>query len=169
MRDDLLAARLPDAVLVLERGPVATFAAAVGSTHAAYASEVAAREAGLAGIPLPPTASFAMGNWAAPADLQPAADPESATLVELIRRLRDGRPGMVLHGEQSFDYYAPVSVGDVLHATGLVTDAYEKSSSDGKHLSTYLVVRTEYHLPKGELALAQTATYLHRGPAKTSD
>jgi acyl dehydratase len=168
MTDDLLGTRLPDAVLVLERSPVTVFADAVGSTQRAYASEAAAREAGLPGIPLPPTAAFAMGHWAAPADLQPANGPERATLRQLIDRLREGRPGLVLHGEQSFDYYAPVSVGDVLHASGAVTGTHEKRSSDGQHLSTYLVVRTEYHRPDGKLVLAQTATILHRGPAQTS-
>jgi acyl dehydratase len=168
MTDELLGTRLPDAVLVLERSPVTAFAEAVGSTQRAYASETAAREAGLPGIPLPPTASFAMGHWAAPADLQPANGPDRATLRQLIDRLREGRPGLVLHGEQSFDYYAPVSVGDVLHATGSVTGAHQKPSSDGRHLSTYLVVRTEYHRPDGELVLAQTATILHRAPSQTA-
>jgi acyl dehydratase len=109
-----------------------------------------------------------MGHWAAPADLQPAIGPERATLRQLIDRLGEGRPGLVLHGEQSFDYYAPVSVGDVLHATGAVTGTHDKPSSDGHHLSRYLVVRTEYHRPDGELVLAQTATILHRGPTRAS-
>jgi hypothetical protein len=165
---ELLGTRLPDTVLVLERGPVSAFAHAVGSTQPAYASEVAAREAGLPGIPLPPTVSFAIAGWAAPPDLQPPDDPDRATLRELIGRLREDGPGLVLHGEQSFEYFAQVAVGDILHATGAVTESYEKASGDGRHLSRYMVVRTEYRRPDGELVLAQTATILHRRARESS-
>src|SRR5207302_1508865 len=79
-------------------------------------------------IATPPTWRFAMAHWGAFADEQPA-DPTKGRnpVMEIIGGLMQ-KGGLVLHGEQEFEYHRPLVVGDVLDGEGKVTDVYEKES-----------------------------------------
>lgn len=55
----------------------------------------------------------------------------------------------VLHGEQEFEYFAPIRVGDVLTATSRVADVYSKASSRGGELS-FVVFENEFRNQEGE-------------------
>jgi hypothetical protein len=57
--------------VVLDRAVLANFAKAVGDTSRVYQREEAARAAGLAAVPAPPTFTFAAPYWAYRADEQP--------------------------------------------------------------------------------------------------
>jgi acyl dehydratase len=163
---ELVGTPLASAVVTVERGPAQSFASAVNDDNPVYRSSAAAAAAGLGGIPIPPTYLFAVANWGAFPDQQPPPPPGSASLVELIGKLRNGRRGVILHGEQEFSYFAPVQVGDTLHVDGYVERVEDKPGSGDRPGMTVMVVRTDYRTTS-QVTLATTrATYLFRPSAR---
>lgn len=147
--------------IVIERAPVSNFARAVTDSNPIYQDEAAAKAAGFAGIPIPPTFPFAMGFWGKFPEQQPddAPAPGDNPLGEVIGALmKEG--GMILHGEQEFEYHRPVVVGEVLTEEGKVTDLYSKESK-GRTM-TFLVTETEYRGEDGEVAITARFNLIHR-------
>jgi acyl dehydratase len=128
------------AKVTVERGPVANFARAVLDESDVYQSIETARRAGFDAIPAPPTFSFAMQHWGKFADDQPPDPTGGANPMRTIMGELFSRGGLVLHGEQEFEYHRPVTVGDVLVGEGRVTDVYEKQSR-GRTM-TFVVTET---------------------------
>ena len=148
-------------VIAVERGPISAFARAVKDDSAPYHDPAAASAAGLAGIPAPPTFTFAAPYWGAYADLQKGiAKVEGNPMFEIIGKLMaDG--GLVLHGEQEFVYHRPVIVGDVLVGNGTCVDAYERESK-GKTM-TFVVSETVWSDQKtGEPVVTERFNLIHR-------
>lgn len=126
--------------VVIERGPVAVFADAVKDSSPLYRDPRAADTVGLRAIPVPPTYPFVMGHWGTFPEIQPEGGGQTASgMGEVLGRLLAGG-GLLLHGEQAFEYHRPVVVGDVLVGEGKITDAYEKLS--GSSTLTFVVVET---------------------------
>jgi acyl dehydratase len=124
----------------VERGPVANFARAVHDDDPAYHDPAGAEAAGLPGIPAPPTFPFAMEHWGRFAEEQPEPEDDHVNAIgEVMGPLLAGG-GIILHGEQSFEYERPVLVGDVLDGRTTVVDVYEKESK-GRRM-TFLVLET---------------------------
>lgn len=124
--------------VVIERGPVAVFADAVKDSNPVYSDPRAAEAAGLPAIPVPPTYPFVMGHWGAFPEIQPERAGETvSSMGEVLGPLLAGG-GLLLHGEQAFEYHRPVVVGDHLVGEGTVTDVYEKQS--GSSTLTFVVV-----------------------------
>ena len=147
--------------ITVERGPVSNFAKAVTDDNPIYQSPAAAKNAGFDNIPAPPTWGFAMAHWGAFADEQPE-DPTKGRnpVMEVIGGLMQ-KGGLVLHGEQEFEYHRPVVVGDVLVSEGRITDVYEKESK-GKTM-TFLVSETRYTDERtGEPVLTSRMNLIHR-------
>jgi hypothetical protein len=160
---DLVGVGIPRSVLVIERGPVEQFARSVLESHPAYFSEPTAAALGFGNIPLPPTFLFSAEHWGTFREGQPPDDPAARTLVELIAALRGGRPGLVLHGGQQFEYHRQVWVGDVLDVEGIVESVEEKPGTAEKPGMSVLVVRTEYRRRQtAELAVTTRSTFLFR-------
>ena len=126
--------------VVVERGPVAVFADAVKDSSPLYRDPRAAEEAGLRSIPVPPTYPFVMAHWGAFREIQPEASDEAGPGMGEVLGPLLAQGGLLLHGEQEFEYQRPVMVGDVLLGEGRVVDAYEKES--GSHTMTFIVVET---------------------------
>lgn len=127
-------------VVVVERGPLSVFADAVKDRNPIYHDRRAAAEAGFRDIPAPPTFPFAMGFWGAFRELQAELEPvPSNPMWEVMGRLG---PGLILHGEQEFEYHRPVVVGDVLYGQDVLSDLYEKETD--AYLMTFLVTTTEW-------------------------
>jgi peroxisomal enoyl-CoA hydratase 2 len=81
-------------------------------------------------------------------------------MAEIIQALRD-TPGMILHGEQEFEYHRPLVVGDVLLSQGKVTDVYQKDSK-GKTM-TFIVTETVYSDEKsGDPVVTARFNLIHR-------
>lgn len=100
--------------LAIERGRLKFFATAIGETDPVYTDVAAARDAGYADLPAPPTFLF-------------AAELDSGALFTLLDRL--GVPlGKVLHGEQRFEYLAPVVAGDTVTVSSRIADLYDKKN-----------------------------------------
>ena len=102
----------PPVLWDVEKGRIAFFARVVGLTDPIHTDEAAARAAGYRGIVAPPTFIFG-----APGD--------SGETMKLIETLEIDL-GKVLHGEQRFDYHAPVCAGDTLRFQSKVSDIYDK-------------------------------------------
>lgn len=129
-------------VVTVERGQLAVFADAVRDPSPVYRDPRAAADAGLPGIPAPPTYPGVMVNFGVYPELQPPdSNPGSNPMAEVLGPLMAGG-GIILHGEQEFTYERPVLAGDVLVGEGKVADAYRKESK-GRTM-TFVVVETAW-------------------------
>jgi acyl dehydratase len=106
--------QLPDSVLPIERTRLRFFAKATGETRAEYIDVTAARAAGYADLPAPPT--FLM-----------AAELDSGASDGLLRDLQIPL-AKLLHGEQSFTYHKAVCAGDTITVRSTVSGIYEKKN-----------------------------------------
>jgi hypothetical protein len=117
----------PEATLVVELGKVREFARAVKDDDPAYRTE----------RPLaPPTFLMTIAHWIG--DL--GATRTGITLD--YRRL--------LHGEQEFEYVAPIHVGDVLTFRSRTKDVFEKQGKRGGTM-LFVVGETEFRNARGEV------------------
>ena len=146
--------------VVVERGPVANFATAVCDPDPVYRDPRAAQQAGLRAIPVPPTYPFVMQTWGEFPEDQPADKPSGGAMGEVLGPLM-AKGGIILHGEQSFEYHRPVFVGDRLAGEGRVVDAYTKESK-GKTM-TFLVTETVWRdEATGEPVVTTRFNVIHR-------
>lgn len=97
---------------VAEAGKVKLFCKAIGEENPIYVDEAAAKAAGYKAVPVPPTFLQALTN----------DDPEKGGLLRLL----NVDIGLILHGEQHYEYLAPVFVGDRITCQQKVTDIYDK-------------------------------------------
>ncbi len=152
--------RTSKSTVVVERGPVTFFAEAVHETSPAYRSPEAAKAAGLANIPAPPTYPLVMEHWGKFPELQPDDAPDAGAAAQAMGKLMSG-PGLILHGEQEFTYHRPVLVGDELVGEGTVVDAYRKESK-GRTM-TFLVTETRWTDRRtGEPVVTSRFNVIHR-------
>ena len=116
----------PPSTIDVDRWQVRLFCQATGETNALHWDDDVARDAGLEGCPVPPT-------------FLKAIETEHYASAALLRKL--GVPvRSVLHAEQSFEYLAPVHVGDALEVSRTIADAYDKK--DGA--LGFIVVDTQF-------------------------
>ena len=103
---------VPPTLWDVEKGRIRFFAQVIGATDPIYFDASAAQAAGYRNVVAPPTFIF-------------GAESDSGVLMTLLDTLKiDLRK--VLHGEQRFDYHAPVCAGDTLRFQTRVTDIYDK-------------------------------------------
>ena len=164
MADDILSTIIGTptgtTVVTVERGQLALFADAVKDPDPVYRDPRAAADAGLPGIPAPPTYPFVMGNFGAYPELQPADAPTGNPMGAVLGPLM-AKGGLILHGEQEFTYHRPVVAGDVLEGKGMVVDAYQKESK-GKTM-TFVVVETAWtEQSTGEPVCTSRMNIIHR-------
>jgi acyl dehydratase len=105
---------LPASILPIERSRLRFFAKATGETRLEYTDIAAARAAGYADLPAPPT--FLM-----------AAELDSGVSDQLLKDLQIPLANL-LHGEQSFAYHKPVCAGDTVTVRSVISDIYDKKN-----------------------------------------
>jgi len=117
----------------VERGKIREFAGAIKDDDPLYFDEAyAAREAG--GIMPPVTFLQTASHW---------DDGRGRPKVPFdLKR--------VLHGEQEYEFLAPIHAGDVLTAVSTVVDVYEKPGKRGGSMN-FAVTETEYRNQQGTL------------------
>ena len=99
-------------VLALDRTRLRFFAKAIGETDPVYTDPAAARAAGYADLPAPPTFLF-------------AAELDNGATDRLLDEL--GVPiTRILHGEQGFSYHRPACAGDVVTVDSTLVDIYAR-------------------------------------------
>ena len=104
--------QLPATTLTVDASRLRFFAKAIGETNPLYTDVEAAKAAGYADLPVPPTFLFSI-------ELE---NPEQFRWV--VDQGID--PRFVLHGEQSFTYHSIAHPGDTLTATPRIVDVYSK-------------------------------------------
>jgi len=102
----------PPFTTTVEAGKIKLFCKAIGEGDPIYSDEAAAKAAGYRGITAPLTFLRALQ----------ADDPNKGGLLKLL----DVDIGLILHGEQHFEYFAPVIVGDTVMCQEKVVDIYDK-------------------------------------------
>ena len=103
---------VPPTLWDVEKGRIRFFAEVIGTADPIYLDDAAAKAAGYRNVVAPPTFIF-------------GAESDSGVLMKLLDTLKiDLRE--VLHGEQRFDYHAPVCAGDTLRFQTRVADIYDK-------------------------------------------
>ena len=131
---------------VAEAGKVRLFCKAIGEENPIYIDEAAAKKAGYARIPTPPTFLQAITN----------DDPEKGGLLKLL----NVDIGLILHGEQHYDYYAPVYVGDRITCRQKVVDLYDKKGG----ALWFVVSETSMKDQAGTLVAKATGITVVRNP-----
>jgi len=99
----------------VEAGKIRLFCKAIGEDDPIYVDEEAAKKAGYRAIPAPPTYLTAVTN----------DDPDKGGLLRLL----NVDIGLILHGEQHYEYLAPVHAGDKITCQQKVTDMYDKKGA----------------------------------------
>jgi hypothetical protein len=149
----------PGSRVVLERGPVSYFARALTETNPVYQDEAAAKEAGFESIPAPPTFPFSWNHMGQYGE-QPESSKVENPMMGIMYGLRE-KGGMILHGEQEFEYHRTPVVGDELIAEGRIADVYEKESK-GKTM-TFIVSETVWKDAKsGDPVVTARFNLIHR-------
>jgi acyl dehydratase len=160
--EQLIGTRTSSATVQIERSAISAFALAVCDQNPIYRDSRASEAAGFDAIPAPPTFPFVMESWGRFPELQPAdAPPAGGGMAKVLGPLM-AKGGIILHGEQSFDYHRPVAVGDVLDGEGTVVDAYTKESK-GRTM-TFIVSETVWRdRATGEPVVTSRFNVIHRG------
>jgi acyl dehydratase len=97
----------------VEPGRLRYFFETLGERNPIYRDAAAAKASGFSGVPIPPTYLFCLEMM------------DSENPFEFLKKLNIDL-GRVLHGEQRFDYHAPVVVGDTLTFQSRVADVVDK-------------------------------------------
>lgn len=127
----------------VERGKIREFVRAVGDENPVYTDPDTACRAGYPDVIAPPTFLTVMDNWAGPD-------------FETRCRELEIDPLKVLHGEQGYEYFAPIHPGDEIEATARVTDVYEKEGKSGP--MTFIVVEKVYKRKDQTVAVCRSTT-----------
>lgn len=138
-REQVAAVELAPVTVLLDRGLVRLFARTIGERGSVFDDLDVARAAGHPDLVVPPTYFFTIENQ---------RDDPLGDLSGL-----DLDPARILHGEQGFEYLAPVHAADTVEVTTAWTDAYEKG---GGRLQ--LLVRSSEVRRAGDLVARSTST-----------
>jgi len=144
---DLIGKESPEFQVPVEWGKIREFAAAIGDENPIYHDPEYARKSRF-GKPLaPPTFTVIKSFW--------RKGPSNQEMAGLDNRY-------VLHGEEEYEYFAPVLAGDVLTCKARITDAYEKAGKRGGKM-TFVVFEFTYSNQRGEKALISRSTLIQTG------
>ena len=111
----------PPFTIEVERGKIRELALAIGDDNPIYQSREAAQAAGYPDVPLFPTTPTMFTFWG------------NAKMVSQIVSL--GINVMrVLHGEEEYEYLAPINAGDILTGVMTVVDGKTRQGKDGSSM-----------------------------------
>lgn len=135
----------------VERSKMYELALALHDDDPVWHDEPAARAAGFDGVPLPPTATVLADHWRPDGALAPAI----ALGADLNR---------LLHGEASWEFLAPVALGEELQATTRVVDVTTREGKRGGSM-TLATIATDFATADGTVAIRRTDTLIETGEA----
>jgi acyl dehydratase len=130
----------------VERGKIREFADALGDKNPVYRDPAYAAQRGFANVLAPPTLlrTFLYEPSAAKDALQ----------------VKDW--SYIVHGEQEFEYFAPIAAGDVLTAQDRIASIEEKDSRRAGKLRI-AVIETTFHNQRGEKVQVARRTLVETG------
>lgn len=143
---DAIGLKLPPISMDIERGRLAAFARAIGSTDPIYSDLDAAKNAGHRDLPVPPTFLMAI-------ELE---DPDPFTWIREV--------GIdmkyVLHGAQRYSYHRLAYAGERLTANSTITDVFSKKGGALEFVIKETAITDESGAPVADL----TQTIVVRNP-----
>lgn len=133
----------------IELGKIREFGRALHSQNPVWYSEAAAAEAGLDGVPIPPTFPISTAFW------DPPPPPGREKLALDLR--------FILHGEQEFEFFGPPPVaGDNLTGRQRLVSVFEKEGKRGGTM-TFVVTETTFYDESGKPVMASRGTLIQTG------
>ena len=132
----------------IQRNKIHELNAAIGDENPIYHNRTAAQNAGFPDVPLSPTASTMFSHWGYRQD--------GISLADLGINLAH-----ILHGEEEYDYLAPIYPGDVLTGTTTLVDGKKRQGSGG-HSMDILMMETRYVNQKEQPVLNTRTTIVVR-------
>ena len=108
----------PPFTIEVERGKVRELALAIGDDNPIYSSKEQARAAGYEDVPLYPTSATTFGFWG-----NKMAGQQLASLGINVMR--------IIHGEEEYEYLAPIYPGDKLTGVMTITDGKTRQGQTG--------------------------------------
>ncbi len=130
----------------VERGKIREFADAVGDLNPVYRDPAYAAQLGFTGVLAPPTLLRTF-----------LYEPKTASDA-----LKVADWSYIVHGEQEFEYFAPVMAGDVLTARERIVSITEKASRRAGKLQI-AVIETTFHNQRGERVQIARRTLVETG------
>jgi len=103
----------------VDRSKIRELALAVGDPNPIYQDVAAARAAGYPDLPAPPTFGTVLSFWG------------NRRGFITFRELNITQPNLVLHGEEEYNYLAPIYAGDTITGTLTMTGVDEKQGRTG--------------------------------------
>lgn len=139
----------PPFTVEVARCKIHELALAIGDTNPIYHSQEAAREAGYADVPLFPTSPTTFAFWGN---------------TEMIKNLVDlGINVMrILHGEEEYEYLAPIYPGDMLTGVVRVAEGKSRQGRDGSSMDI-VTLEAVYTNQQGHEVLKARQTMVVRG------
>ncbi|QBD74752.1 MaoC family dehydratase [Ktedonosporobacter rubrisoli] len=131
------------------RNKIHELATAIGDSNPIYHSREAAQEAGFKDVPLFPTAPTVFTHWAAR-----SRGEGLASLGIDVKR--------ILHGEEEYEYLAPIYHDDVLTGVTTVVDGKTRKGRDGLSLDI-ITTETRYTNQHNQPVLNARTTIVIRG------
>ncbi len=131
----------------VERGKIREFARAIKDDNPLYFDEAHAEKVA-GGLVPPPTFLMTQAHWTA------GGGRGGIDLGMDLRR--------VLHGEQEFEYLAPIHPGDVLTAVTRCEKMFRKEGGRGGVMN-FAVLATEFRNQKGEVVAIGRSTVIETG------
>ncbi len=146
----------PPYTFEVEKGKIAEFAMAVfqkegkDQVKPIYVDANSAKAAGYGDIVPPPTFQTCFSLWG------------GNGMMGMVQTL-DINLGRLLHGEEEYEYLAPIHPGDVMSGTTKIVNMYDKEKKDkpGKFME-FTVMETEIKNQRGELVIRSRTTLVER-------
>ena len=136
----------PPYAFPVERGKIREFADAIGDRNPIYRDAEYAAQTPLGGIVAPPTMLRTFLY----------EPPDAAAALQVADW------SYIVHGEQEFEYLAPILAGDVLRAQDRIVSITEKESRRAGKLQI-AVIETTFHNQRGEKVQVARRTLVETG------
>lgn len=151
-----LGMEFPPYTFEVEKGKIAEFAMAISQKEskdqvkAIYWDSAAAKAAGYGDIVPSPTFQTCFALWG------------GGGLMPILQTLNINL-GRLLHGEEEYEYLAPIHPGDIMTGKSKVVSMYDKEKKDkpGKFME-FTVLETEIRNQRGELVIRSRSTLVER-------
>ncbi|MDD5083102.1 MAG: MaoC family dehydratase N-terminal domain-containing protein [Dehalococcoidales bacterium] len=141
-------------VLEVEKGAIRRYADAIGDPNPLFRDEGYARRSKFGAILAPPGFFGWPDKWIAPGPFFP---PLRLEVTDIIAKSGYSRG---LYGAVRHDFYHPIRAGDVISATPVVKDIYEREGKAGNMV--FVVIETTYIDQAGRLVAKAQETLIRR-------
>jgi len=134
----------------VQRNKIHELTKAIGDENPIYHSSTAAQEAGFSDVPISPTSPTMFSHWG---NRQSGGSSLADVGINVSR---------ILHGEEEYEYIAPIYPGDVLTGTTTLVEGKTRQGSDGQMMDI-LTTETRYINQHNQHVLNTRSTVVVRG------